>query len=84
MKNRKKRILCLFVLILFAGVIWFGIGFFQRREAKSRMLSAIGIKDRPEIYGFYSGIWTDWLQYTDGYEIMHVYTKEQSGLEIKD
>ena len=48
------------------------------------MLSAIGIKDRPEIYGCYRGIWTDWHQNTDGYEIMHVYTKEQSGLEIKD
>lgn len=84
MKSRKKWIITLLVLILFAGVIWFGIGFFQRREAKSRMLSAIGIKDRPEIYGFYSGVWTDWLKYTDGYEIMHVYTKEQSGLTIKD
>lgn len=84
MNRRKKWIITLLVLILFAGVIWFSIGFFQRREAKSRMLSAIGIEDRPEICGFYSGIRTDGLKNTDGYEIMHVYTKEQSGLAVKD
>ena len=38
----------------------------------------------PEIYGLYSGVWTDWLQYTDGYEIMHVYAQAKSGLVFKD
>lgn len=83
-QKSKKRIIILLFFILSAGVIWFGVGFFQRKEAKSRMLSAIGIEDCPEIHGFYSGVWTDWLQYTDGYEIMHVYAETQSGLALKD
>ena len=89
MTYRKKQILwtilIVFALILIAGAVWYGIGYFRKKEAARRFLPAVGLEDmRENCVVMYGASWTDPLKYKDGYEFVHVDVPHDSGRKARD
>ncbi len=78
--KRRRLILLMAAVVILAA--W-GVSQFLAWRVEQRMLRAVGLEDRPELYRVALRSWTDWLQYTDGYEILYLGNRENDGRSLE-